>query len=91
MSSEDGGETTAEGADTFGPHFARYEVFVGDTSGNPLDGFQSASIDLRFEYGQDPSGRIGVINGGVVSTTPTPGTLGIAVLGLGCIARRRRE
>ena len=77
--------------DTFGPHFARYEVFVGDTSGNPLDGFQSASIDLRFEYGQDPSGRIGVIGGGFVATNPTPGTLGFAAISLGCITRRRRS
>ena len=42
--------------DTHGPHRARYEVFVGDLSGNPLDGFSSATIDLSFEYGPDLSG-----------------------------------
>lgn len=75
--------------DTHGEHLARYEVFVGDLAGNPLDAYTSATIDLRFEYGQDLSGRIGTRGSGLVAPTPTPGslvTLSAALVGV----RRRR-
>ncbi len=75
--------------DTHGEHLARYEVFVGDLAGNPLSGYTPATIDLRFEYGQDLSGRIGTRGSGLVASTPTPGTLvtlSVALLGV----RRRR-
>lgn len=75
--------------DTHGEHLARYEVFVGDLAGNPLSGYTPATIDLRFEYGQDLSARIGTRGSGIVASTPTPGTLvtlSAALLGV----RRRR-
>lgn len=71
-----------------GPHFARYEVFVGDLSGDPLDGFQSGFIDLNFQYGRDLSDRIGTL-GGSVQTTPTPGALSILAMG-GLVGSRRK-
>ncbi len=76
-------------SDVRGPHFASYEVFVGDLSGNPLEGWGSASIDLNFVFGQDLSDRLGSLGGGVVSTIPAPGSLSmLGLIGLG--ARRRR-
>ena len=75
--------------DTHGEHFARYEVFVGDLAGNHLPGYQSATIDLRFEYGPDLSGRIGTRGSGAVSSVPAPSTLAVAFATLGCIRRRR--
>jgi hypothetical protein len=75
--------------DTHGEHLARYEVFVGDLAGNPLDGFSSATIDLRFEYGQDLSGRIGTIGSGFVSSVPAPGTISILSATIICARRRR--
>jgi hypothetical protein len=77
--------------DTHGPHFALYEVFVGDTLGNPLNGYQSASIDLRFEYGPDQSHRIGVIHTDTVSTTPAPGVMSMTAVVLACFLRRGRK
>ncbi len=76
-------------SDTHGEHLARYEVFVGDLAGNPLDGYTSATIDLRFEYGQDLSGRIGTLGSGVVPSVPAPGTITIMSAGLICTRRRR--
>ncbi|MEZ6165494.1 MAG: hypothetical protein R3B67_13795 [Phycisphaerales bacterium] len=78
--------------DTHVEHAVRYEVFVGDTLGNPLAGFTSSTIDLHFEYGPDLSGRIGVRNGGTVAAppTPTPGTLACLLTGMGFITKRRR-
>lgn len=75
--------------DTHGEHLARYQVFVGDLAGNPLSGYTPATIELRFEYGQDLSARIGTRGSGLVASTPTPGTLvtlSAALLGV----RRRR-
>lgn len=74
-------------SDTHGEHLARYEVFVGDLAGNPLDGYTSATIDLRFEYGQDLSGRIGTLGSGLVPPVPAPGTIMSA--SLICTRRRR--
>lgn len=76
-------------SDTHGEHLARYEVFVGDLAGNPLDGYTSATIDLRFEYGQDLSGRIGTLGSGLVPPVPSPGTITIMSAGLICTRRRR--
>jgi len=76
-------------SDTHGEHLARYEVFVGDLAGNPLDGYTSATIDLRFEYGQDLSGRIGTLGSGLVPPVPAPGTLTIMSASLICTRRRR--
>lgn len=76
-------------SDTHGEHLARYEVFVGDLAGNPLDGYTSATIDLRFEYGQDLSGRIGTLGSGLVPPVPAPGTITIMSAGLICTRRRR--
>jgi MYXO-CTERM domain-containing protein len=76
-------------SDVRGPHSASYEVFVGDLSGNPLEGWGSASIDLSFVFGQDLSDRIGSLGGSVVSTLPAPGALSLlGLIGIG--ARRRR-
>lgn len=76
-------------SDTHGEHLARYEVFVGDLAGNPLDGYTSATIDLRFEYGQDLSGRIGTLGSGLVPPVPAPGMLTIMSASLICTRRRR--
>jgi len=76
-------------SDTHGEHLARYEVFVGDLAGNPLDGYTSATIDLRFEYGQDLSGRIGTLGSGLVPPVPAPGTITIMSASLICTRRRR--
>ncbi len=75
--------------DTHGEHLARYEVFVGDLTGNPLDGYTSSTIELRFEYGQDLSGRIGTLGSGFVSAVPTPGT--IAIVSAALVGARRRR
>lgn len=77
--------------DTHGPHLARYEVFVGDLAGNPLVGFASGTIDLRFEYGPDLSGRIGTLGGGLVASLPAPGALGSLAIGVCMIGQRRRR
>lgn len=77
--------------DTHGPHFARYEVFVGDLSGNPLAGYTSGVIDLAFEYGSDLSGRIGTLGSSSVGALPAPGA--ICSFGIGFVlagSRRRR-
>ena len=72
-----------------GPHAASFEVFVGDLSGNPLDGWTSGTIDLNFIYGGDPNDRLGVRGAGMVGQVPSPGSL--LVLGSGfCMVRRRR-
>jgi len=76
-------------SDTHGEHLARYEVFVGDLAGNPLDGYTSATIDLRFEYGQDLSGRIGTLGSGLVPPVPAPGTL--TIMSASLIGTRRRR
>ena len=76
--------------DVHGTHFARYEVYVGDAMGNPLDTYTSGTIDLAFEYGPDLSHRIGVLGSGSVAATPTPGVLSIGGLGLLIGGRRRR-
>jgi hypothetical protein len=75
--------------DTHGEHLARYEVFVGDLAGNPLDGYTPATIDLRFEYGPDLSGRIGTRGSGFVTSVPTPGTITILSTTIVCTRRRR--
>ena len=75
--------------DIHGPHFARYEVFVGDLAGNPLAGYQSATIDLGFEHGPDLSGRIGTLGSGFVSSVPAPGTMAILGTALVCVRRKR--
>lgn len=75
--------------DTHGVHRARYEVFVGDLAGNPLDGYTSSTIELRFEYGQDLSGRIGALGSGFVSSVPAPGT--ITLMSAALIGAKRRR
>lgn len=75
--------------DTHGEHLARYEVFVGDLTGNPLDGYTSSTIELRFEYGQDLSGRIGTLGLEFVSAVPSPGT--IAIMSAALFGARRRR
>lgn len=77
--------------DTHGPHFTRYEVFVGDTAGNPLDGFSSATVDLTFEYGPDLSGRVGVKNTHSIGAIPAPGALATVGMGLCVLGARRRR
>lgn len=72
-----------------GSHHASYEVFVGDLSGNPLDGYNSGFIDLNFLYGPDLSDRIGSITGSV-GTVPAPGALSILVMGTIFGGRRRQ-
>lgn len=76
--------------DTHGPHFARYEVFVGDLLGNPLAGYQSGTIGLAFEYAPDLSDRIGTIGAVSHPATPTPTTLAALATGLGLFTRRKR-
>jgi len=73
-----------------GMHRVEYEVFVGDSVGNPLDGWTGGTIALGFEYGRPlrtlgerPAGSIGAV-------TPAGGSLlplGLALLGA---PRRRR-
>ncbi len=77
--------------DTHGPHFARYEVFVGDLAGNPLAAYTPGTIDLRFEYGPDLSGRIGTLGTHSASALPTPGPLACAALWGIFIAHQRRR
>lgn len=76
--------------DVHGPHFASYEVFVGDLSGNPLEGFTSGFVDLNFQYGPDLSGRIGTKSSSIVGTVPTPATTGIFALASCFVCKRRR-
>ena len=72
-----------------GPHSVRYEVYVGDLLGNPLDGWTRGGVELNFTYGPDLSDRIGVLGGGVVSAVPSPSS--IALLGgLALMCPRRR-
>jgi len=75
--------------DIHGPLHARYEVFVGDLAGNPLDGYQSGFIDLNFQYGPDLSGRIGSTNRSV-GTIPAPGTWSLLMTGSLIASKRRR-
>lgn len=75
--------------DTHGDHLARYEVFVADLAGNPLAGYQSATIDLRFAYGPVVSGRIGTLGSGFVATLPAPGSISMMSAVLLCARRRR--
>lgn len=75
--------------DTHGEHLARYEVFVGDLMGNPLDGYTSSTIEIRFEYGQDLSGRIGTLGSGIVPSVPAQSTITIMSAAL-LFTRRRR-
>ena len=75
--------------DVHGVHHASYEVFVGDLSGNPRDGFQSGLISLNFEYGLDLSDRIGA-KGGSIHATPAPSALSLLALGSLLGVRRRR-
>lgn len=75
--------------DVHGPHRASYEIFVGDLSGNPLDGFQSGFIDLNFQYGPDLSDRV-IGLGGNARTIPSPNALSILALGSFTAFKRRR-
>ena len=77
--------------DTHGPHFARYEVFVGDILGNPLAGYTPGTIDLSFEYGPDLSGRIGTRGAHSVGVLPTPGTPAFTGFGALLVGSRRRR
>lgn len=72
-----------------GTHHASYEVFVGDLSGNPLDGFTSGFVDLNFLYGPDLSDRIGSITGSI-GAVPAPGALSVLAMGAMIGGRRRR-
>ena len=76
-------------SDVMGTHSARYEVFVGDLLGNPLDGWVPGTVDLNFIYGPDLSDRIGVLGSGVATSVPAPGSL-VALWGAVVIGRRRR-
>lgn len=76
--------------DVHGPHFASYEVFVGDLAGNPLDGFTSGFVDLSFQYGPDLSGRVGTHSVSNLGTVPTPGALGVFALASLVSCKRRR-
>ncbi len=79
--------------DTHGTHHASYEVFIGDSNGNPLDGFQSGTIDLNFRYGPDLSGRVGTIGSigeSISGTVPAPASLLPIVSGVLIIRSRRR-
>jgi len=76
-------------SDVKGPHSVRYEVFVGDLSGNPLDGWTSGGVELNFTYGDDPSDRLSVLGGGSVSTVPAPGSL-LVLSGVLALGKRRR-
>ncbi len=74
-----------------GPHFARYEVFVGDLSGNPLEGYQSGFVELRFQYGPDLAGRVLPLGAhGANASVPAPGALGVLTLSTAFTVRRRR-
>lgn len=77
--------------DVHGPHNASYEVFVGDLSGNPIDGYQSGFVDLNFQYGPDFSGRVGTRGSSPSNPIPAPGTLGIVVASMVMATRRKRS
>ncbi len=76
-------------SDVKGPHSVRYEVFVGDQSGNPLDGWIGGGVELNFTYGADPNDRLGVLGDGFVSTVPAPGSL-LVLSGVLVMGKRRR-
>jgi hypothetical protein len=76
--------------DVHGPHMASYEVFVGDLSGNPRDGFQSGFVDLNFQYGPDFSGRVGTLGSSQLNPTPSPGTLGLMFASAIMVSGRKR-
>ncbi|PCJ50153.1 MAG: hypothetical protein COA74_02685 [Gammaproteobacteria bacterium] len=82
-------------SDVKGPYSVRHEVFVGDQSGNPLDGWISGGVELNFTYGPDISDRIRVLNTGsvstvlTVSTVPAPGSV-LVLGGMVALGIRRR-
>ncbi len=74
-----------------GPHSVRYEVFVGDLMGNPLDGWMAGQVELNFTYGEDISDRVRPLHGGgLAGSVPGPGSLsGLGLAGV-ALGRRRR-
>jgi hypothetical protein len=76
-------------SDVMGTHAARYEVFVGDLLGNPLDGWVAGDVELNFTYGADLSDRIGVLGSGISASVPAPGSL--VVLSVVVVIGRRRR
>lgn len=75
-----------------GGHAVRYEVFVGDLSGNPLDGWTPGGVELNFAYGPDMSDRLGLLGGlgsAGIESVPSPGSMALLAGGL-LIGRRRR-
>ena len=76
-------------ADVKGPHSAVYDVYVGDTLGNRLEGWGAGRIELSFVFGEDLSVRIGSLGGPSVSVVPAP--MSLSLLGLSGLAARRRR
>lgn len=86
-----------------GPHTVEYEVFVGDASGERLDGWTGGRVELSFLFGADPDERLkpafdfepgdpdGVVLGaGGLPGVPAPGAaLPLALALLGAPRRRR--
>lgn len=73
-----------------GPHLARYQLFVGDLWGNPLDTFTPATVDLHFLYGPDLRPRVIAFTGHGANPIPAPGALCPLALGSIGLTRRRR-
>jgi len=89
-------------ADTFGTLSATYSVFVGDSSGQILDGWGAAQITLTFVNERDPYGAkdpntlpgpwVQVdYTGPSVPVSPVPSPSGLAVLAAAPVLMRRRR
>lgn len=76
-------------SDVHGTHRVEYEVFVGDASGNPLDGWTGGTIALEFQYGR-PLRTLGEQRVGSIAVVPGVGSLGVIGVGVLGVNRRRR-
>ncbi len=77
-----------------GTHTESYEVFVGDLSGNPLNGWAGGMIDLSFVYDPSPfdlGDELNHLGSQVVGSVPAPGTFLVLIGMAGTCSRRYRS